>query len=46
MVKVIEQYKGVILLFLTLVLVGMMGNGRIKELNNQSNTNQVTYYEK
>ena len=46
MVKVIEQYKGVILLFLTLVLVGMMFNGRIKELNNQSNTNQVTYYEK
>lgn len=46
MVKVIEQYKGVILLFLTLVLVGMMFNGRIKELNNQTNANQVTYYEK
>lgn len=46
MVKVIEQYKGVILLFLTLVLVGMMFNSRIKELNNQTNANQVTYYEK
>ena len=47
MTKVLNEYKGVILFFLSIVLVLSMMHSRVKELNAemQSSTNQEISYE-
>lgn len=46
MQKVLSEYKGVILLFLVLVLMGSMLSNRVKELNAIEESNTIAYYEK
>lgn len=46
MQRLMLKYRGVILLFLVLVVMTSMLNARVKELNAIGYTNTVTYYEK
>lgn len=46
MLKAASTYKGVILLFIVLVIMANMLNNRVQELNAMNDNNTVAYYEK
>ncbi len=46
MLKVATEYKGVILLFIVLVVVANMITGRVKQLDATEETTTIAYYEK
>lgn len=46
MKKILSEYKGVILLFIVLVVMSNMLSVRVKELNNVKESNTIAYYEK
>lgn len=46
MTKILNEYKGVILFFIVLIIMASMLNNRVKELNALNESNTIAYYEK
>ncbi len=46
MQRILNEYKGVILFFLVLIIMASLWSNNVKKLNELENTNTVNYYEK
>lgn len=46
MLKLLDQAKGVIIVFIVLVCISNMMTARVKQLNEMEQANSVAYYEK
>lgn len=46
MKELLEKYRGVILVFLVLVVMSNMLNARVKEINAYNSNTEIAYYEK
>ncbi len=45
MSRVFDEYKGVIVFFVVLVVMASLLNNRVRELNNLESTKTIAYYE-
>lgn len=46
MQRILNEYKGVILFFLVLIIMASLWSNNVKKLNEIENNNTVNYYEK
>lgn len=46
MLRILNEYKGVILFFLVLIIMASLWSNNVKKLNELENSNTVNYYEK
>lgn len=46
MLRILNEYKGVILFFLVLIVMASLLSNNVKKLNEIDNNNTVNYYEK
>lgn len=46
MLRILNEYKGVILFFLVLIIMASLLSNNVKKLNEIDNNNTVNYYEK